>query len=453
MAMAMDDVYAADLGDGFGIDGSDPHDDLGDDLVLGTEADVPDEVTTALLQTTPVEKPTTKPKTGKLQNPVNAVAMVILGSSERSWQTKANCMGVDPDLFFPERGASTREAKEVCRGCVVREDCVEFALANGEKFGIWGGLSERERRRLRRQRAYNPTAPIPAIRGARPATVRAKASPRVKPPKEDEVIASRLVELLHANEGAIHDPSGTAKHLIAVRLGIDGLQMKYLSRAITKLEARGTIGTKAYRGRIEDIWLAGFEGQAKAKGKAPTARQLKMRPGSKRAEMSRAIIKVLEASGGSINADDGQVTSVIAAKLNITSKEGMQEVAGVLGAMGAARIIDRRLSRTRTYSVTLLDQRNVLAPPIQLRPVIEETTYSNEELREAVSKLLATSGGVIEDDDGHVTGVIATRLGITSLAGKQQLSQTLTRMAKDNVISRRIIAKRTFEIRQLPVAA
>ena len=69
------------------------------------------------------------------------------------WQDEANCLGVDPDLFFPERGASTREAKEVCRGCVVREECLEYALANGEKFGIWGGMSERERRRIRRQRA------------------------------------------------------------------------------------------------------------------------------------------------------------------------------------------------------------------------------------------------------------------------------------------------------------
>ena len=70
-----------------------------------------------------------------------------------SWQMFANCLGVDPDLFFPERGASTKEAKSVCQGCVVREDCLEYALANGEKFGIWGGLSERERSRIRRQRA------------------------------------------------------------------------------------------------------------------------------------------------------------------------------------------------------------------------------------------------------------------------------------------------------------
>jgi WhiB family redox-sensing transcriptional regulator len=77
----------------------------------------------------------------------------LLLVAEQPWQRQANCMGVDPDLFFPERGASTREAKEVCRGCVVREDCLEHALSNGEKFGIWGGLSERERRRIRRRRA------------------------------------------------------------------------------------------------------------------------------------------------------------------------------------------------------------------------------------------------------------------------------------------------------------
>ena len=60
--------------------------------------------------------------------PVDIVT-TLYGRQERSWQLQANCMGVDPDLFFPERGASTREAKEVCRGCVVREDCLEYALA------------------------------------------------------------------------------------------------------------------------------------------------------------------------------------------------------------------------------------------------------------------------------------------------------------------------------------
>jgi WhiB family redox-sensing transcriptional regulator len=70
-----------------------------------------------------------------------------------AWQDLANCRGADPDLFFPERGASTRTAKSICRECTVRDECLEFAIVSSEKFGIWGGLSERERRRIRRERA------------------------------------------------------------------------------------------------------------------------------------------------------------------------------------------------------------------------------------------------------------------------------------------------------------
>ena len=84
---------------------------------------------------------------------MQATTLESVVPDQNRWQDFGNCLGVDPDLFFPERGASTREAKEICRGCVVREDCLEHALANGEKFGIWGGMSERERRRIRRQRA------------------------------------------------------------------------------------------------------------------------------------------------------------------------------------------------------------------------------------------------------------------------------------------------------------
>jgi len=82
----------------------------------------------------------------------------IFPTEELAWQRQANCLGVHPDLFFPERGSSTREAKEVCSNCVVKHECLEFALRNGEKFGIWGGMSERERRRLRRSRAQQARA-------------------------------------------------------------------------------------------------------------------------------------------------------------------------------------------------------------------------------------------------------------------------------------------------------
>ena len=67
-----------------------------------------------------------------------------------AWQQHALCAQTDPEAFFPEKGGSTREAKAVCQSCQVREECLEYALANDERFGIWGGMSERERRRLRR---------------------------------------------------------------------------------------------------------------------------------------------------------------------------------------------------------------------------------------------------------------------------------------------------------------
>jgi WhiB family redox-sensing transcriptional regulator len=68
------------------------------------------------------------------------------------WRQDALCAETDPEAFFPDKGGSTREAKLVCRGCPVRGECLEYALANEERFGIWGGLSERERRRVRQQR-------------------------------------------------------------------------------------------------------------------------------------------------------------------------------------------------------------------------------------------------------------------------------------------------------------
>ena len=69
---------------------------------------------------------------------------------EQSWQERSLCAQTDPEAFFPEKGGSTREAKKICVGCEVKAECLEYALAHDERFGIWGGLSERERRRLKR---------------------------------------------------------------------------------------------------------------------------------------------------------------------------------------------------------------------------------------------------------------------------------------------------------------
>lgn len=73
-----------------------------------------------------------------------------LTPDDPQWQEKALCAQTDPEAFFPEKGGSTREAKRICMGCEVRDQCLEYALAHDERFGIWGGLSERERRRLKR---------------------------------------------------------------------------------------------------------------------------------------------------------------------------------------------------------------------------------------------------------------------------------------------------------------
>ncbi|WP_051198420.1 WhiB family transcriptional regulator [Gordonia shandongensis] len=69
---------------------------------------------------------------------------------EEQWQDRALCAQTDPEAFFPEKGGSTREAKRICQSCEVKAECLEYALHNDERFGIWGGLSERERRRLKR---------------------------------------------------------------------------------------------------------------------------------------------------------------------------------------------------------------------------------------------------------------------------------------------------------------
>jgi len=66
------------------------------------------------------------------------------------WAKQAKCLQAEPDTFFPEKGGSTREAKRICALCDVRAQCLDYALDNDERFGIWGGLSERERRKLKR---------------------------------------------------------------------------------------------------------------------------------------------------------------------------------------------------------------------------------------------------------------------------------------------------------------
>ena len=72
-----------------------------------------------------------------------------------SFYKDANCKGTNQDDFFPERGSSTVIAKKICSECKVQKECLEYAVERKERFGIWGGKSERERRAIRRERRNN----------------------------------------------------------------------------------------------------------------------------------------------------------------------------------------------------------------------------------------------------------------------------------------------------------
>lgn len=72
-----------------------------------------------------------------------------------NWQAQGACLGADPDLFFPERNGDVRPAKAICATCPVKRECLDYALETRQMFGIWGGLSEKQRKALRPRRRTN----------------------------------------------------------------------------------------------------------------------------------------------------------------------------------------------------------------------------------------------------------------------------------------------------------
>lgn len=72
---------------------------------------------------------------------------------KQTWRQHGACRGIDPEVFYPlDDDQDADAAKEVCAQCQVRQACLEFALATSERDGVWGGATERERRRMIRQR-------------------------------------------------------------------------------------------------------------------------------------------------------------------------------------------------------------------------------------------------------------------------------------------------------------
>lgn len=75
-----------------------------------------------------------------------------MATQDLEWLAAGKCRNVAPDIFFPSDGAGVEVAKQICSDCPVKEPCLEYALANRIGQGIWGGASERQRRRIARER-------------------------------------------------------------------------------------------------------------------------------------------------------------------------------------------------------------------------------------------------------------------------------------------------------------
>lgn len=72
--------------------------------------------------------------------------------NDEDWRDRAACLGLEPEIFYPLTDEEAAVAREICDGCEVRTECLEYALARREKDGVWGGATERDRRRIIRQR-------------------------------------------------------------------------------------------------------------------------------------------------------------------------------------------------------------------------------------------------------------------------------------------------------------
>ena len=84
--------------------------------------------------------------------------LFVPAGSATDWQENSLCSQADPEAFFPEQGASSRDAKKLCLSCSVRDECLQYAIDHDERFGIWGGLTEKERRKIKSASPAGQTA-------------------------------------------------------------------------------------------------------------------------------------------------------------------------------------------------------------------------------------------------------------------------------------------------------
>jgi hypothetical protein len=129
--------------------------------------------------------------------------------ADLSWHDAAACQYTDPEVFFPEKGGSVRPAKKICAGCPVKDLCLEWALANDERFGIYGAKSERERRAIAR------------ARGMRRTKTHCKSGKHVRTPANIEARSGRCLDCRAESDKAARQRR-TAKEQMERKAGISG---------------------------------------------------------------------------------------------------------------------------------------------------------------------------------------------------------------------------------------
>jgi WhiB family redox-sensing transcriptional regulator len=99
-----------------------------------------------------MDRPTTAKEAQELMSGIFSLGYETAADEELHWQDFALCAQTDPDIFFPEKGGSTTPATTVCSACPVQGQCLEYAISHDIRHGIWGGMSDNDRRRIARER-------------------------------------------------------------------------------------------------------------------------------------------------------------------------------------------------------------------------------------------------------------------------------------------------------------
>lgn len=353
--------------------------------------------------------------------PEGAVAYKKLKKLHR--QTPPPCKNESEEMFFPKRGASIKEPKALCRICETQADCLEFALANDEKFGIWGGTSGRERRKLRKQRRQEKELLQPAVMQLVDApaqmsediskTLHVKASPITKSlfdPKEIGDPGNILQERLETNwvKQLIGDTerklAAYSVYESATRLAkstqLEPIKHRY--HKVTHPLARKPQRIKSPRPSAQSIASNGRKNMDNERDSTETDYIINE---SIRPNEARLIVlcKFLAEAGGELNDESGRVKSRL---MNIGLP--YSTIGAMVREADKAGLITRVVERTKTYKVALTEPGWALA---QSEDCIQKTTYKAGQpipvAAKADRKMVSCDDQVASSDGDEVAVVVA----------------------------------------------